>query len=102
MRDGSIGSSVAIHSPDQGIPVFSTSTGMIVECPRDKDSFVGIYLDIVSVAQAIRLIFNSTQRVIISTNATITVDAKGVPYSNQLVQYSNENQLIGYTQSLYA
>ena len=59
-------------------------------------------MDIVFVAQAVNPISNSTQGVISSTNATITVDGESVPYANQLVQGSNKNQLVGYTKSMYA
>lgn len=59
-------------------------------------------MDIVFIAQAVHPISNTTQGVLNDANATITVDGESVTYSEQLVQGSDKNQLVGYAKSLYA
>lgn len=67
-----------------------------------KDGYVGVYLNIVFIAQAVHPISTSTQGVLNDANATITVDGESVTYDGQLVQGSDKNQLVGYNKSLYA
>jgi len=62
-------------------------------------SFTGLYLDIVVIAQAVGPIPNTS---ISTTNATVTVDGESTSYSNQLVQGSDKDKSVGYSQSLYS
>lgn len=59
-------------------------------------------MDIVFIAQAIHPISNSTQGVLNDANVIITVDGESFPYSLQLVQGTDKNELLGYNKSLFA